>query len=327
MEDEPYAEKMYLLSASEYSEFSKLKDQQSERPSDNSSQLPPPPPPPPSYPPPHTSEPSYHNSSQTPGEETGEGKKKYSELDIKNFNQNFLTRQNIERFLENEKWNKILDRIKPLLNTGEKKSEIGTLVTPPSFDEVPLPPPLSREEEEKRNREEILKSHLREEPLVPTQTETSRQGEIIRQRIERQKKNKERLELQAKRNQLKQFDQDRKTKSTKKNPATESKSLPLTLPSPSPLPSQSSKSDAPFGEYLAQKEKDFRNKVLADLNSSFKTPPKNSPRTLSTASPYGPSQSTRNQKSARRRLTDDEEEGATGPSGEGFKRFRGWTKF
>ena len=302
---EPWASKLYLIPESDYDILIKEKHKEeqasypqvpasSQETSAPSQGAPPPP-----------------QGTSLPQEETGEGKR-YSELDIKKFNRDFLTKQNLERFLENEKWNKIFERIKPYLeNNSEKKSS--PLVT---FEQdrdllVPAPKPLSRSEQ-------ILRRNVTIQPtLEPTRTHTARAAEVIRD----------------KRNEL----QEREAVEARAKEAVEA-----TARKDKALEKAFEISPIPPSEHRARQANYVRNLFET-------TPPRNNPPALDGrrrsrevvnqgASPFPPADSTRNKKKKRNQIkeepsSDDDDpyahvEGARGgPSGRGFKKFKKWEKF
>ena len=191
---ESWAEKMYLISKDDWEILSKEKhkiEQQEqldahepsvsqEQIQEQSSQQPQP-----------QSKPQPQSQFRPQPDETGEGKR-YADLDIKKFNQNFLTRQNIERVLENQKWNKVFDRIKPFLDQNNSKKETATLITPKTdnlnFDgdlmshSIPSTSPISKQDE-------ILRSNIHTR-LLPSMTKSAH----VSQPLKRQKEAQEEVE-------------------------------------------------------------------------------------------------------------------------------------
>ena len=126
--------------------------------------------------------------TQDPNDVVGEGKKKYSDIDIKKFNQDFLTKQNIERFIENERWNKVLDRIRPLFHENNLKKN-QTAVSPMKrkiesdddnliFEDKLTPSSISRQEE-------MLKRNNLPGPLIPHLTSSAQKHKELREEARR----------------------------------------------------------------------------------------------------------------------------------------------
>ena len=116
---ESYATKMYLISSSDYTLFQECKRknqtqpdqahpdhqsvQENNLPETNTEA--------------NTTSNIHHPNST---EETGAGRrKKVTEADVKHFNQDFITKQNIKQFLENQQWAQLYKRILPLIKHGK----------------------------------------------------------------------------------------------------------------------------------------------------------------------------------------------------------------
>ena len=187
-DDTAYASKMYLISEEDWELLSKEKhkaeqQEQLEVHEPSVSQYQPQPQPqvqPQTQPQLQTQPPP----TQGPNDVAGEGRKKYSDIDIKKFNQDFLTKQNIERFIENERWNKVLDRIRPLFHENnlkknqtagspmERKIESGddNLL----FEDKLTPSSISRQEE-------MLKRNTLPGPLIPHLTSSAQKHKKLRE--------------------------------------------------------------------------------------------------------------------------------------------------
>ena len=290
--EEPYASKLYLIPESDYNILLKEKHKEEQAPTPSyetpaPSQETPPPPPPEAPPPPQV--------------ETGEGKR-YSELDIKKFNRDFLTKQNIERFMENQKWGKIFERIKPYLenNSTDKKPPLVTWEEDRDFL-VPAPKPLSQSEE-------LLRRNVTIQPqLKPTQTFAAKQLEARVQAEARAREAvREAVEASARRDKEKE------------------KAFQI---SPIP-PSEHRAKQADYVKQLFQSPDRTRVDSASRRRRSEET----------SASPFPPADGTRNRKKNRKKslnANDDDDDpyadvdGArAGPSsGRGYKRFKKWEKF
>ena len=294
---EPYASKMYLIPESDYNLLLKEKHKEEQAPTP-SHETPAPsqetsPPPPPasqeaSLPPP-------------PQVETGEGKR-YSELDIKKFNRDFLTKQNIERFMENQKWGKIFERIKPYLenNSTDKKPPLVTWEEDRDFL-VPAPKPLSQSEE-------LLRRNVTIQPeLKPTQTFAAKQAAARAESEARAREAvREAVEASARRDREKE------------------KAFQI---SPIP-PSEHRAKQADYVKQLFQSPDRTQQDSASRRRRSETT----------SASPFPPADSTRAKKKNRKKSvneSDDDDDpyadvdGARAgtSSGRGFKRFKKWEKF
>ena len=297
--EEPWASRMYLIPESDYDLLIKEKHKEERRQEQEQISYPQAPTPSQETPAPshETSHPPHPQETKIPQEERGEGKK-YSELDIKKFNRDFLTKQNIERFLENQKWGKIFERIKPFLeNNTDKKTPIVT------FGEdrdllVPAQKPLSKSEE-------FLRRNVTIQPMLqPTLTHTAQLAENRRDQL----KAKEAIEARAR----------EAVEATARKDKEREKAFQI-----SPIPPS---------EHRAR-QADYVKQLFQSPEKISRQPPVDQG-----ASPFPPADSTRAKKKKRKNSltphTDDDDDdpdvdGAkAGPSsGRGFKKFKKWEKF
>lgn len=120
---EPYASKMYLISPSEYANYLELKKKETNEQNVEMKE---------------SATPAEQQSSREPtqtnetvnnnNEETGTGKTKAPDIALAEFNDNFIKKQNLKRFLENSQWEKLYERILPLFkrslqNTSNKSTQ------------------------------------------------------------------------------------------------------------------------------------------------------------------------------------------------------------
>ena len=299
---EPYAEKMYLVTSTDYDTL--LKEKHKSEQGQQGTEIHPHPNPQPhphsqpdtqqqSYPHPQPS--NHPQTEQQPHQlqtaEIGEGKR-YSELDIQKFNRDFLTKQNIERFLENQKWNKIFERIKPFLDDNiNKTNNNAPLVTYSDPDTLTPRQTFSKGEQ-------LLRNNLNSSILVPNQTESARQAQLLKKRRE-EKETEERRDRRDRRGDRRDANIGDHVRRLFDETPDKNKGSP--------------------DKIKGKKRKIIGSKTIGLKNHS--------------ASPYGPADSTRRRKRDRNNISleledDESDEPTAGPSGEGrkVKRFK-WAKF
>ena len=131
--NDEYATQMYLISKDDFSLLTSVKEKGQ---SETLLPQPPPPIPPPTQPPPdQPSEPNSNvdqPSAPAPMEEkeTGQGKKKWTKENVADFNQKFLSKKNLRKYLEDRDWEELYKRLLPILksNNTDKTQAVNDLI-------------------------------------------------------------------------------------------------------------------------------------------------------------------------------------------------------
>ena len=130
--NDQFASQMYLISADDFSLLTSVKQKGQSEPLLPQPPPPVPPPiPPPSVPPPEqlaesTSDGNNKSNAPMEEEETGQGKKKtWTKENVADFNEKFLSKKNLQRYLEDRDWEELYKRLLPILKSSNtNKAEV-----------------------------------------------------------------------------------------------------------------------------------------------------------------------------------------------------------